>query len=382
MFAIARGRSFDKYGPSVDYTAQAVRLRHALVELATAQDATPFHLIDDTVPWSVRATRLLAWLQSHPDFECPVPIELRDDLPVEEGGRGVVARGVASAGDVIFRLPRDCAISTETAAIGVELGPLMHDPRLQLRDIPTVTLALHLMIEHAKAWAVPTDATDAAGALPVHPMLRRGALASARAEWERQMYGALTGGDEGDDSVAVDALSNGSQHGHSHGGVECGGHGHGHADDSAALGAASVTAAASSVASRRQPQQQHGHSHGGVECGGHGHGHADSPAAPILRTQLTPALHPWGTPWRPYISMLPAPDAMHSCLYFTDDELHALRGTPAGLSSTDFMRNAAKTYISLFMAFGPSAMRGAALIDGFEQCESLSPHACAYHGSL
>src|SRR5262249_6415538 len=101
-------------------------------------------------------------------------------------------------------------------------------------------------------------------------------------------------------------------------------------------------------------------------CGGGGGAKAPRP---LVRTQLTPALHPWGSHQRAYLALLPPPGAVRTCLYFTDAEVEGLRGTPAGPNCAESVRNVTMTYVPVFQALGPPTLGGAALIDGFEKCE-------------
>lgn len=323
------------WSPSGNYGEQASRLLRALAELEAMQE--PFRVVDADLPFAVRAARLQGWLQTHPDYQ-NAGLTLVDDLPAAKGGRGLRATAPLTTEQEALMVPVDCHLSTETASCSVELGPLTDEPRLQLAAMPHLLLALHLMCENAKALAAPPVDPTA----PVPPVVSRAQQAAARAAWETATYGAPLPAPHDEDACDDDG------HGHSHAGG--GGHGHSHGGGGGG---------------------SHGHSHGpGGNCTGH-HGAAEDEedVKPLRRTELHAGGHPWGSQWRAYISLLPSPGDMRTCLYWGDAEMAALQGTYAHYTCASFLRDIAKNYLSLLHAFGapPDGSNAPRLIQGLER---------------
>ena len=140
-------------GPHID---AAISLLSALRALEAAE--APFSVVDACVPFPLRARRLLAWCSSHPDFSS-VPLELTDDLPgLPSGTRGVRSREAVPCGTTLLSVPLALGISTDTAYTSHEIGPLLESALGVIADMPTVVLSLHVLVEHAKALAVPPAA--------------------------------------------------------------------------------------------------------------------------------------------------------------------------------------------------------------------------------
>lgn len=289
--------------PTANYGEQACRLIRALKELEAMQET--FRVVDADQPFSVRAERLQKWLQTHPQYKND-GVTLVDDLPEAKGRRGLRASAALSAEDVAVTVPTDCFISTETATCSVELGPLTDEPRLKLTEMPHALLALHIACEHAKALATPPPAADA----PIPPVVTRSQSAANRAAWETKAYGAPIPEPHNEEDCDDEG------HGHSHSGG--GNHGHSHGGGS------------------------HGHSHGGKPCTGHGDEDDAASRKPMHRTELQTGAHPWGSQWRAYLSVLPSPQDMRTCLYWGEAEMGALAGTYAQATCASFLRDVTK----------------------------------------
>ena len=364
------------------YMDQLERLMRALRELEALQPS--FSVVDSDEPFAARAQRLLAWLSTHPQYKNQglMPV---DDLPAERGKRGLRATKAISKGDTALSVPLDCCISTESADTSIEMGPLTDDARLPFNagsgGTVIFTLIFHLLIEHSKCLeagkAVPVD-----GPIPL-PVQTRAQMAAARAAWETAHYGAPLPAphdedncdDEGHGHSHSGGGAGGGGHGHSHGGQPCHGHGNGGSESNSKNSDSS-----SKNKKKKGSGGGHGHSHGGQPCHGHG-SHADEEeeedeedAKPIHRTMLTSSLHPWGSQQRAYLSMLPCPADMKTCLYFSPEEIAALGGTHAQYTVAAFIRDAARNYIQFSNLFGlpsePSSSGGAqSMVAGFEKCE-------------
>ena len=328
------------------------RLFRQLGELASLQ--RPFEPIDADIPWDVRSDRLLKWLRTAPAFKS-VDVAIEVNRVAGKSNRGVVTKEAIKEGDVVMCIPPDCMLDTEIAWLGDELGQLVRDPRFDLAGVYPLLLALVGMIEHAKC--IERASPDRLAVPPVDPRapLRaafRGASDDAGAgDAHSGSHGHSHGGmpchghghagahghAHGSASTAVAAPppSSGS-HGHSHGGVPCDGHGHAHGSASAA------------VAPPPPSGGSHGHSHGGVPCEGHGHGHGAAHAGgPVPRSKLNLS-HPWGSPLRAFLSVLPSQAELQVAIYYTPAHLDALRGTPLFQDAAIFVRHAAKSYLGLY----------------------------------
>lgn len=135
---------------------------YGLLEKVQALQA-PFKLVDADKAFEWRGDRLMAWLRTHPSFKC-ADVKLVDNIPGR--GRGVVATGRIEEGDPVVSVPLSTALSTDTALMSRDLGSIAMAPQLQLSNMPTVMLAVHLMVEHAKAHLAPAAGADAT-AIPV-----------------------------------------------------------------------------------------------------------------------------------------------------------------------------------------------------------------------
>lgn len=257
----------------------------------------------------------MSWLASHPDFQSK-KLEIVDNLPAERGSRGVRVLEPVKKEETVFRVPQPCMVSTATARRTEDLGPLMREAQLSLMEMPTVALTLHVMVEHAKSLTAAC-ADPLAVTVPVASLLP---LPKEKCEDEE---GACSGDHGAHGHSHGSAVARGGAHGHSHGGVPCGGHGHSHGAAAAGGGAHGHSHGAAAASGGA-----HGHSHGGVPCGGHGHAHGGGEGekhTPIERRMLDVEHHPWGSPFRAYLAMLP--ERPSSCLYFTVEQLQRLRGT-------------------------------------------------------
>jgi len=345
--------SDDKWGPQAPFLSQVDRTLQLLDELQAAQE--PFRLVDSAVPFEAKAARLLRWLEAHPGFRSK-KLKLVDNLPTEQGGRGVVAAEPIAKGETVLHLPQSCMLSTATAVRTHDLGFILLQPQVTLKEMPTVLLAVHLMAENAKALLkeLPAGADAATDAIPAlaaefPPTEVDPAFLVAAAENGIDVSKVGVEEEEEDDDCGDAAHGShghshgkAANHGHSHGGKPCHGHGHG--------GAAKPAA----------PAGGHGHSHGGKPCHGHGHGaDAEEEEKPLIRQALDLS-HPWGSAWRAYVAMLPERPA--SCLYFTAADMRRLEGLPAAHEIAKFIRNTASTYLRLAGVFGAPG----AIIEGLE----------------
>lgn len=116
----------------------------------------PFALVDGDVPFSTRASRLLAWCGSHPGYSSS-PVEIVEGglqgLPAD--ARGMRASAPIKAGALAVSVPIDLAISTDSAYVSSELGPLLDSNGIEiLAGMPPIILALHVLVEHSKALSV------------------------------------------------------------------------------------------------------------------------------------------------------------------------------------------------------------------------------------
>jgi hypothetical protein len=125
-----------------------------LGELEAAQ--APFVLVDSSHPFVEKAARLHSWLASHPHFFSK-GLTLVDDLGPSRGDRGLrVGPAGAEAEELLLSVPLDLNLSVDSAVASHELGPLLESPGLAaLRQFEPSLLALHLLVEHAKALEVP-----------------------------------------------------------------------------------------------------------------------------------------------------------------------------------------------------------------------------------
>lgn len=239
------------------------------------------------LPFETRVARLNAWLASHPKFVAG-PIKVVDDLPAERGVRGMRATGAIPKGAPVLKVPTETMLTTESGMYSKDLGPLLDDPRTQLADLPTVVLTLHLMTEHAKALMTPLDAATSLTTIPVPANAPAGRTHAERikdAEARRRSSG-----------------------------------------------------------SDRLCTHDHGHGHG---SGAHGHSHGAS--GPLQGTALELPGHPWGSRFRPYLSLLP--EQLHNALYFTVEDFKKLEGTHIHWQAAKFLRDAAKAYCNLYDLF-------------------------------
>jgi hypothetical protein len=227
-------------------------------------------------------------------------VQVVDDLPAARGVRGVRASAAIPKGSTVMKVPVSAMVTTESGIYSKDLGPLLDDPRTQLADLPTLVLTLHLMVEHAKALMTPLDPAAAPTAVPVRLDAPAGRTHAERVR----------------DADARRRGAAGSMCTHDHG------HGHG--------------------------SGAHGHSHGG---GGGG---------ALQGTALELPGHPWGSRFRPYLSLLPA--TMHNGLFFTAEDFKRLEGTRVHWIAAKFLRDAAKAYCNLYDLF---VVSGA--LNGFQE---------------
>ena len=179
-------------GPWLSSVAQ---LLEALDSLSAAQ--APFSLVDSALPFAVRAARLQAWCASHPAYSSS-PISLCGSLPGKpEGTRGVTAAGAMAQGTPIVCVPVALALSTDTAYQSWELGPLLDQPKLQLGGMVPVTLAMHLLVEHAKACATPLPEGGDPAAVPLPASAPTGRSAADIAEAAAACAQLAASGSEG-----------------------------------------------------------------------------------------------------------------------------------------------------------------------------------------
>jgi hypothetical protein len=99
---------------------------------------------------------LLAWCGSHPGFSS-APVEIVEGglqgLPAD--ARGMRASAPIKAGSLAVSVPIDLAISTDSAYVSSELGPLLDSNGIEmLAGMPPIILALHVLLEHSKALSV------------------------------------------------------------------------------------------------------------------------------------------------------------------------------------------------------------------------------------
>ena len=146
-------------GPWLTTTAS---LLEALASLSAVQEE--HSVVDAHLPFADRAARLIAWCASHPDYSSS-PLSLCASLPGKPPGtRGVTAAAALPAGAPIVCVPAALALSTDSAYLSWELGPLLDQPKLLLGGMTPVILTMHLLVEHAKARATPlAPGAEAAG---------------------------------------------------------------------------------------------------------------------------------------------------------------------------------------------------------------------------
>lgn len=283
--------------------AVITRLHGLLAELSSLQ--RPFVPVDADLPLEVRSRRLLEWLKTAPAFKA-VDVAIEENRVKGKANRGVVAKEAIKQGELVMRIPPDCMLDTELAWLGGELRELVQDSRFELASVFPLLLAVVGMVEHAKC-VEKGLAPGAPALLAVPPVQPRSAL---RAPFR---------GAPDDDVAAGGEAAVSAPHGHSHGGAPCHGHGgHGHAapqHHGHSHGGGGGAAASSSHGS-------HGHSHGGAPCDGHGHG---PHGAPVPRSALD-LTHPWGSPMRAFLSILPSPSELEVAVYYTPAHFEAARG--------------------------------------------------------
>jgi hypothetical protein len=205
-------------------------------------------------------------------------------------------------------------LDTEIAWLSGELSVLVQDARFELSAVLPLLLSLVSMVEHAKCLEKGST-TDSR--LAVHPVASRAAL--------RQAFKP--------DVVALEKIAAkppAIEHGHSHGGVPCAGHAHGDGSDSgkskdAALRGISVSHnGASQGHAHASSAEMHGHSHGGATCN-HGHGSGAAPSGMPSRSKLCMD-HPWGSPMRALLSVMPSPSEMQVAVYYSPLHFLAIKG--------------------------------------------------------
>lgn len=114
-----------------------------------------FSVVDSNVPFEVRAERLLAWCKTHPHFSCGF-ISLSASMEGKPiGSRGVLCTELLPPGAPIVCVPTELALSTDSAYVSHELGPLLDQPSPILSSMPPLILTLHVLVEHAKALDTP-----------------------------------------------------------------------------------------------------------------------------------------------------------------------------------------------------------------------------------
>jgi hypothetical protein len=238
-------------------------------------------------------------------------------LPVERGLRGVVLKEPLKKDDAAFKIPQPCMLSTATAVRTKDLGTLIQDERLQLSDLPTVVLALHLMVEHTKALVVSAaEKGDITADIPVavtdYAPLPAGTIIPGRTK-DAHSHGHTSEHDDGEGHGTSH-----ESHGHSHGGKAC----HGHGESQATATHSHSHGGKPCHGHGEAPKAAHGHSHGGKPC--HGHGDHEEAGEPMIGQSLDIESHPWGSAFRAYIATLP--DKPTSCLYFSGAQLTRLGG--------------------------------------------------------
>lgn len=319
-------------------------------------------------------------------------------MPAERGARGVVAEEPIAADECVMRIPAAVMMSSSSAMRTKDLGLLALQKPLSLAELPTVLLALHLLVEHAKcvegderAAKAKTAAAPAGGDVPLlqapaHDFTAVSAeFRAAAAAAGIDLASILASGaddDEGEHGHGHGGA--GGSHGHGHGGKPCHGHGHGGASEKLPEPAPAPAAGAhghshggkpchghghgSAAAPPPAPAPaagSHGHSHGGKPCHGHGHGakghghgHAAEEDVPLIPVDMDVAAHPWGSAYRPYLALLPERPA--GCLFFGAAEVRSMAGLPSLFDIARFVRNTATTYVKLLGSIGPAgnALRG------------------------
>lgn len=218
-------------------------------------------------------------------------------------------------GEAAFKIPMSCMLTTATALRTPDLGELLKDERMHLKDLPTVLLAFHLMLEHARCLEV--ECRDAALIVPV--TVEEAAVPASHAP---HAAGEVCGDDTHEHSHTAHAEAGATAHGHSHGGKPCHGHGAETETAPAAHGHSHGGKPCHGHGATPEPAA-HGHSHGGKPC--HGHGASDSSAGKPLTPMKMDTSHPWGSRFRAYLAMLP--EKPTSCLYFSAAQVKKLAGT-------------------------------------------------------
>jgi hypothetical protein len=186
-----------------DYSESIKKLLTLLHSLESEQ--TELNLVDSHVPWNEKSNRLLSWLRSSPSFSC-IPIDLVNNLSLNEGSRGVMLKQAISKEQEVFKVPADAFLSTETAALTKDFGQIYNDDSYGLEQTPTIALALHLMIEHAKCLVVPFISDSSPQLEDRNELMKLGVFQKPKTESHGHGH-------------------EGKSHGHSHGGKACHGHG-------------------------------------------------------------------------------------------------------------------------------------------------------------